>query len=272
MKKYPVVLTIAGSDSGGGAGIQADLKTIEALGGFGVTVITALTAQNTVGVKNIFPIPIKFVKEQFEAIATDMNICAVKTGMLHSAEIVETVSECIKKYNIKKFILDPVMVATSGDKLIQDDTIETIKTKLFPLATVITPNLDEAELILNRKINNIEEMRLAASDLLDFGCQCALVKGGHLPGDNLTDVFQMTNNKTYYHINSSRIHTNNTHGTGCTLSAAIATYYALDYELNESIFKSQEYVYGAISSGAKYKLGHGNGPLHHSFKFHNTYL
>lgn len=269
MKKYPVVLTIAGSDSSGGAGIQADLKTIEVLGGFGTTVITALTAQNTLGVKEIFPVPPEFVREQFEAIASDIEINAVKTGMLHSVEIVETIVECLKKYNIKKIIVDPVMVATSGDKLIQDNTIEIIKSKLFPIATVITPNLDEAELILNREINCIEDMKSAARALLDFNCKGVLVKGGHIPDDDLTDVFYSYEDENYYLLESKRIHTNNTHGTGCTLSASIATYCALGCDLKTSISKSHEYIYGAISSGANYRLGRGNGPLHHSFKFYN---
>lgn len=263
MKKYPVVLTVAGSDSCGGAGIQADLKTIEALGAYGASAITAVTAQNTLEVRAIHAIPNNIVRQQIEAVAEDLDIAAIKTGMLFNKEIVKIVVECIKKFNIKNVVVDPVMVATSGAKLIEDETIETIKEELFPLATVITPNLPETELLLNEKINSVQCMELAAKKLLDFSCKCAIVKGGHLEDNILTDVYCIDNQLNK--ITSEKIDTKNTHGTGCTFSAAIATYLAKGEQISEAIAKAHSYLYGAILSAKHNQIGHGHGSLHHSY-------
>ena len=266
MKKYTVIMTIAGSDSGGGAGIQADLKTIEALGGYGTSVISAITAQNTQGVNAIHPIPTDIILKQFEAIAEDMEISALKTGMLHNSETIEVVSECIKKYGIKKVVVDPVMISTSGHKLIEDNTIKTLKTKLIPLAEIITPNLDEAEVLLNKKIATPKDMEEASLKLMDLGCKCALVKGGHLTSENIVDVYYNLKKEQAISIESKKINTLNTHGTGCTLSAAIATMLGKNYNLDEAILKSHNYLYGALLSGKDYKLGKGFCPLHHSYQ------
>ncbi len=263
MKKYSVVLTIAGSDSCGGAGIQADLKTIEAIGAYGASVITSVTAQNTLGVRAIHQIPTDIVKQQIEAVAEDIDISAIKTGMLFSKDIVKVVVECIQKFNIENIVVDPVMVATSGDNLIEEDTIEVIKNELFPLATVITPNIPETELLLNKKIDSLQDMEWAAKKLLDFSCKCAVVKGGHLPNDILTDVYGLDNE--IKNITSKKIKTKNTHGTGRTFSSAIASYLAKGENISEAIVKAHKYLYGAILSAKEYTLGHGHGSLHHSF-------
>ena len=268
MKKYTVILTIAGSDSSGGAGIQADLKTIEALGGFGVSVITAITAQNTQGVRGIHPIPTEMIQQQFEAIAEDIEIAALKTGMLHNSQTIETIVDCIKKFNIKKVVVDPVMVSTSGHILIENDTINILKNKLFPLATIITPNIDETEILLDRKIKKMQDMEKAAMDLTKLGCQCALVKGGHLPYEDLVDTYYNIQSKKIQNIKSKKIDTINTHGTGCTLSAAIATELGKNKNIDIAIHNAHKYLYDALLSGKNYKLGKGFGPLHHSHQFY----
>ncbi len=267
MKIYPVVMTIAGSDSGGGAGIQADLKTISALGAFAATVITAITAQNTQHVEAIHPVPSCFIKKQFDAVMSDINVNAIKTGMLHSADAIATVAKCIDKYDVKNFVLDPVMVATSGDRLIEGETVGELIFVLFPLAKIITPNIDEAELILNRKITTLDDMLTAARDMLDTKCHAVLLKGGHLDtGDKVYDVYQTADSSTQTIISSERIDTSNVHGTGCTVSAAIATYLALGKSLDEAVALGRNYVAEAIKAGKDYKLGNGNGPLNHFFE------
>lgn len=268
-KKIATVMTIAGSDSGGGAGIQADLKTIAALGGYGTSVITALTAQNTLGVNGIFPVPTDFVGLQFDAILSDFNVKAIKTGMLLNSDIISYVAILIRDSGIKCFVLDPVMVATSGDKLSVGGVCQTLLTELIPLATIITPNIYEAELLLGRSIATLPVAEQAAKDLLGCGCRSVIVKGGHLHlednPDEIVDIFAMkegSNITTLCH-KKSKIITNNLHGTGCTFSAALATLLASGYGPLEAFYEAQKYIENAIHAGANLQLGKGHGPLWH---------
>lgn len=258
------ILTIAGSDSGGGAGIQADLKTISALGCFGMSAITALTAQNTMGVRGIYAPPAHFLAEQIDAVMQDIGADAVKIGMLHSPEIVSVVSEALKKYEPTHIVLDPVMVATSGDALITPQTQEAIVSLLFPLATVVTPNLDELSLLMGKTISRPHEFNDAARSLMAQGACAVLVKGGHLDQPQLVDVlFEADGART--EIMSARIKTKNLHGTGCTLSSAIACFLAQGYPLKNAVKGAQDYVYQAIDSAKDMSLGKGHGPVDHFF-------
>jgi hydroxymethylpyrimidine/phosphomethylpyrimidine kinase len=264
MKKYHRVLTIAGSDSGGGAGIQADLKTFSALGCYGSSAITAVTVQNTLGVTGIHSVPIDIVTGQIEAVLSDIGADTVKIGMLHNIDIIRAVAKTLRKFLPFPIILDPVMVATSGDKLIEDNTIEILKTELFPLAEVITPNLDEAEILSGYSIRDMETMKKAASDLLSTGCHSVLVKGGHLAGDQVQDIFLESGKSAKIWLDP-KIDTNNSHGTGCTLSSAIAAYRAKGLELEEAVDQARIYIRKALESGRNFKLGTGSGPLNHFF-------
>ncbi|MBF0225670.1 MAG: bifunctional hydroxymethylpyrimidine kinase/phosphomethylpyrimidine kinase [Desulfobacterales bacterium] len=267
-KRYKRVLSIAGSDSSGGAGIQADLKTISALGCYGMTVITALTAQNTKGVNNVLPIPSDFVRDQMKAIFDDIGTDALKIGMLYSKELVEAVSEILIEYKVKNIVFDPVMVAQSGDKLIQDEAIASLKKSLFPIADIITPNIPEAEVILDSQIKNPTDAQNAAKEISHFyGCPNVLVKGGHLlDEDSCVDYLYMKSLDKLVEIKSDRIITNNNHGTGCTLSSAIAAYLAKNENMEESVKKAKFFVHKAIFFGRQYKIGQGHGPIHHFFK------
>jgi hydroxymethylpyrimidine/phosphomethylpyrimidine kinase len=265
-KKYHRVITIAGSDSGGGAGIQADLKTFAALGCYGMSVITALTAQNTKGVTAIHAVPAPFVRAQLEALFGDIGTEAVKIGMLHSGEMVETVAEQLKQHQAKNIVLDPVMAAQSGEALTSEEAIDAMKKHLLPLVTVLTPNLPEAALLLNREVNNLEDMRLAAHDLAAFGPGSVLLKGGHLKGDDTTDVLYIGPEDRSVVLQGERIKTRNNHGTGCTLSSAVASFLAKGFALEEASRSAKEYLIGAIRAGAEYEIGQGNGPPHHFFK------
>lgn len=260
--RYPRVLSIAGSDSGGGAGIQADLKTMSALGCYGMTAITAITAQNTLGVTAIHGVPPPILKAQLQAVLDDIGVDAVKIGMLHSPEIVEIVAWAIDHYKLHKVVLDPVMVATSGDTLVGQDTVKVLVRELFPRAIVVTPNLDEAALLLGRKINTIAELDTAAQDLLALGANAALLKGGHLSGDQVVDVLAQPN-LPLTHLQSSRIASRNVHGTGCTLSSAIACHLALGLDLAQAVTQARGYILRAIAAGADVRTGHGHGPLNH---------
>jgi hydroxymethylpyrimidine/phosphomethylpyrimidine kinase len=261
---YPSVLTIAGSDSGGGAGIQADLKTFSALGCFGTSAITAITVQNTMGVSGIHSIPANIVQGQIVAVMDDIKPYAIKIGMVHSTELAEAISDTLQAYQNTPVIFDPVMVATSGDKLIREDTVSVLKTALFPLMTLVTPNLDEAEILTGQRITNLEEMRTAAKALLQTGCTAVLLKGGHLKGRRLYDVYVSTQGEEQI-FESDFIESENVHGTGCTLSSAIAAYLALGEELPEAIALARTYVHNAILHGKDVKTGHGHGPLNHFF-------
>ncbi|MDR3454700.1 MAG: bifunctional hydroxymethylpyrimidine kinase/phosphomethylpyrimidine kinase [Rhodoferax sp.] len=259
---YARVLSIAGSDSGGGAGIQADLKTFCALGCYGMTAITAITAQNTVGVSAIHGIPPDMVKAQIQAVLDDIGVDAVKIGMLHSPEIVKVVAWAIDHYQLTQVVLDPVMVATSGDRLIAPETVQVLVQELFPRATVVTPNLDEAALLLGRDIRGVEALDQAASDLLALGARAVLLKGGHLPGEQVVDVLAQTGGARQ-HLQSARIASRNVHGTGCTLSSAIAAYLALGLPLPRAVEQARAYILAAIAAGAGVQTGHGHGPLNH---------
>ncbi|QGT98680.1 Hydroxymethylpyrimidine phosphate kinase ThiD [Candidatus Syntrophocurvum alkaliphilum] len=255
------VLTIAGSDSCAGAGIQADLKTISALGAYGLTVITAVTAQNTKGVIKVQEINPDIVEAQLEALFSDINIDVVKIGMLSSKVLIEKVASYLKakSYNNNlPIILDPVMVAKSGDRLLHVEAIEALKNKLFPISKIITPNIPEAETLLNTRINNINDMDAACLKLLDYGCEWAIVKGGHLDGEPVDVVGN--NNKTY-HISSKRINTNNSHGTGCSFSSAIAVNLANNLDVIDSVTKAKKYISTSLKTG--FPIGKGVGILDH---------
>lgn len=263
--KYPIVLTIAGSDSGGGAGIQADLKTFSALGCFGTTAITALTVQNTLGVSAVHAIPRDIVAAQIEAVISDMKPLAIKIGMVYNSETAESIADVLEKHSSIPVIFDPVMVSSSGFQLVENDTITVFKSRLFPKTTLLTPNLDEAALLAGmQKIENIVDMKLAASKIIDFGCNAILIKGGHLKSSQLYDVFLSAEGDVEV-FESTFIKSDNTHGTGCTLSSAIAAYLALGNTLSASIVKSKAYLQLAIEHGKNVNTGEGNGPLNHFF-------
>lgn len=265
--KYYRVLTIAGSDSGGGAGIQADIKSISACGCYASSAITAITAQNTTGVRDIHPIPLSIFKSQIEAVLDDIGTDAIKIGMLHSTETISIVADCLDKYQIKNVVLDPVMVATSGDQLLINEAVDTMKNTLFPRVSVITPNLPEAEMLLGRKINGQSEFRLVAKELAETYQVSVLLKAGHLDDECLIDVLYDFENKLYVDLASKRIKSKNTHGTGCSLSSALAAFLAKGYSLSESAQKAKAFISGAIEAGREYEIGNGHGPVHHFHKF-----
>lgn len=265
-KTYSRVLTIAGSDSGGGAGIQADLKTISALGCYGMSVITALTAQNTQGVTGIHPVPPEFVRQQLDAVLSDIGVDAVKIGMLFSPELIKTVAGALAEYSVPNIVLDPVMIAQSGDKLLQDDAIEAIIEHLLPLADVLTPNLPEAEVLTGTSITNSADIEKAADTLSRSGCRAVLVKGGHLTGQQSDDLLYLTAEKRFVELTGSRIETVNNHGTGCTLSSAIASMMAKGNGVEPAVSQAKRYIHGAIEAGAGYRIGNGHGPVHHFFQ------
>ncbi len=264
--QYKRVLSIAGSDPSGGAGIQADLKTMSACGCFGTTAITAVVDENTVGVYGVFPIPIPFVQGQIKSVLDDIGADAIKIGMLHSSELILAVKETLSHYNIRNIVLDPVMVSTSGDKLLQDEAIETLKNELIPIARVITPNVPEAEVLLNERIKSQSDLPRIIKRLSCGGTVSVLLKAGHLTDDELTDVFYNAETDEIITLSSNRISTRNTHGTGCTLSSAIASMLAQGLPLNEAIREAKNYINEAIIKGAEYEIGKGHGPVHH---FHN---
>lgn len=266
-KTYRRALTIAGSDSGGGAGIQADLKTFAANGCYGMSVITALTAQNTQGVAAIHAAPVEFVAQQLDAVLSDIGADTVKIGMLFSPELIETVARKLGEYRVSRIVLDPVMVAQSGDKLLRDDAVDALKRHLIPMAEILTPNLPEAEVLLGRKIAGAAGMPGAAEDLMRFGCRNVLVKGGHLEGQASDDCLYVGAEKRLVRLPGERIETRNNHGTGCTLSSAIAAFLAQGSGTEDAVRQAKEYVAEAIRAGAAYRLGHGHGPVHHFWKF-----
>jgi len=262
--QYVRVLTIAGSDSGGGAGIQADLKTFSALGCYGMTAITALTAQNTQGVQAIHGVPAAFLKAQLQSVLDDIGVDAVKIGMLHAPDIVEVVAWAIDHYQLKNVVLDPVMVATSGDRLIAEDTVSVLVRQLFPRVELVTPNLDEAALLLGRPLRQVAQLQTAADDLQAMGAKAVLLKGGHVEGNEVVDVLTETGHAPQL-FNSARIHSHNVHGTGCSLSSAIAAYLAQGLALGSAVAHARQFILQAIASGAQVRTGHGHGPLNHGF-------
>lgn len=259
---YHAVLTIAGSDSGGCAGIQADIKSISANGGYAASVITATTAQNTQGVTDIHPIPVPHIIKQMEAVFDDIHFDAVKIGMLHSSEVIKAVANTLEKYNITNIVLDPVMIATSGDKLITDEAIESLRSFL-PHVTLITPNIPEAELLAGHPIN-LENMESSAKELGEMYHTSVLLKGGHLElGEKMTDILYNYKNKQCTTIHNQAVETINTHGTGCSLSSSIATYLSLGLPLEEATLKGCNYLNDAIVKGKDKLLGKGHGPVNH---------
>ena len=259
----PRALTIAGSDSSGGAGIQADLKTFAALGVFGTSAITAVTAQNTLGVIAVADVPIEVISDQIEAVVTDIGIDAVKTGMLSSSDIVECVSETVIRLELAPLVIDPVMIATSGAQLLQDDAVKSIKDRLIPLATVITPNISEAEALTGIEVDTIEDMDLAGSELIAMGAGAAVVKGGHLNDGSgqINDV--LVTRDGVRRFTSLRIDTTSNHGTGCTFASAVAAHLAHGLVLAEAVDAAQRYVWNAMANAAP--IGGGHGPLNHMY-------
>lgn len=266
-RRYTRVMTIAGSDSGGGAGIQADLKTFAAFKCYGMSVVTALTAQNTSGVTGIHAVPPDFVVQQMQAVLNDIGVDAVKIGMLYSAELILAVAEELRHHQAANIVLDPVMVAQSGDKLLQDTAIAAMKTHLVPLAAVLTPNLPEAAVLLGRKVRSLDDMHAAAADLAALGSRSVLVKGGHAQGADCTDVLYVADDERFFVLEDRRVPTANTHGTGCTLSAAIAAGLAKGEPIATAVRQAKAYIGAAIRAGAPYRLGCGSGPVHHFHRF-----
>ena len=256
------ILTIAGSDSGGGAGIQADIKAISANGGYAMSAITSVTAQNTVAVTDAFDLPISLIKAQLDAVFTDFDIASVKTGMLSSPAIVETVAEKLREYTPPTIVVDPVMISKSKFPLLKEEAIDSLKTALIPLATVITPNIYEAELLAQQDIRDTDAAKSAAKAIAELGCHAVLVKGGHLTGSSATDVLYCNGEWTFFQ--AEWVETENTHGTGCTYSAAISTQLAHGKDLVDAIKTAKAYITGAIQHALD--IGHGHGPTNHFFK------
>ena len=265
MKKYHIALSFAGSDPSGGAGIQADLKTFSACGCYGATAIVAVVDENTVGVTGVHPIPVDFVTGQIRSVLDDIGADAVKIGMLHSSELIIAVRDTLKAYGIRNIVLDPVMVATSGDPLLQEDAVKTLKEELVPCARIITPNVPEAEILLGEKIVSEERFPEYARRLSMDGAVSVLLKAGHLHDDVVTDIFYNAETDETIELKSRRLNTKNTHGTGCTLSSAVASFLAKGMEMNDAVRNAKAYIEGAIASGAEYEIGHGHGPVNHFY-------
>lgn len=255
-----VVTTIAGSDSGGGAGIQADLKTFQELKVFGTSAVTSLTAQNTKGVHGVFPADPSFVRQQLEVLLDDFNIAAMKTGMLYSSELIHTVADILRGRQIP-LVVDPVMIAKGGASLLHAEAVETIRTVLLPLATVVTPNIPEAEELTGIPIENAEDKRRAAEKLLSFGAKAVVMKGGHLHNETMAEDEIFFADGTSFIIQSERIDTKDTHGTGCTFSAAITAFIARGFTLKDAIIEAKRFIQMAITHGLQ--LGYGHGPTNH---------
>ncbi|MCQ2067313.1 MAG: bifunctional hydroxymethylpyrimidine kinase/phosphomethylpyrimidine kinase [Bacteroidaceae bacterium] len=265
MKRYSTVLAIAGSDSGGGAGIQADIKAISATGGYAASAITAVTVQNTLGVLGVWPVPAATVAAQIDAVLSDIGADAVKIGMLHSSEVIMAIREKMSEYGVRNIVLDPVMVSTSGHRLIEESAVATLKEELIPMARVITPNIPEAEILAGEKITGHEDLPRIARTLSHSGRVSVLMKAGHLDDDELTDYFYNAEDNHIIELRSRRCDTVNTHGTGCTLSSALASYIAQGYKLDDAVHAAKEYISGAIRTGSEYRIGHGHGPVNHFF-------
>ncbi|MBT8605770.1 bifunctional hydroxymethylpyrimidine kinase/phosphomethylpyrimidine kinase [Polynucleobacter paneuropaeus] len=278
--QIPKILTIAGSDSGGGAGVQADLKVITALGGYGMSVITAITAQNTLGVTAIQDVDLAVIEAQIDAVLNDIGADSIKIGMLASPEIVQVVANSLRKHDITRIILDPVLRATSGASLGGDDTAQAMMKELFPMASLVTPNLEEVSLLLGRDISHVDDFKSAAEKLLALGPQAVLIKGGHLDSAHtqltdylmwrsIEDDLEIIQVKEFKH---PRVNTENTHGTGCSLSAAIATYFADGHDLPHAVGKAIAYVEAGLQAGRFLSIGEGPGPLWPMFEFYPTAL
>jgi hydroxymethylpyrimidine/phosphomethylpyrimidine kinase len=263
MMLVATVMTIAGSDSGGGAGIQADLKTFAAFGVYGTSAITAITAQNTHAVTAVHVLPAEMVAAQIDAIVSDIGADIVKTGMLANAEIIETVAVKLQQHDLRRVVVDPVMVAKSGDRLLEASAIEALKTRLLPLATVLTPNLPEAEVLVGAKLTTEEELRDACRELYRLGAQHVVLKGGHRPGPEVVDLFY--DGESFIPFTLPRVETTSTHGTGCTLASAIAANLAIGHDVTTAVVRAKEYLTEAIRQA--FPIGHGHGPVNHFWAF-----
>ncbi len=259
----PRALTIAGSDSGGGAGIQADLKTFAALGVFGTSAITAITAQNTLGVTAVAEVPVEVINDQIDAVVSDIGVDAAKTGMLSSVEIVKCVAEAVERLELSPLVVDPVMVAATGAQLLRDDAVESVKERLVPLATVITPNIPEAEVLTGIEIASVDDMELVGGELVEAGAGAAVVKGGHLEDGSgrVTDVLVTRDGAKRF--TSLRIDTTSNHGTGCTFASSIAAHLAHGLDLESAVDSAQRYVWNAMANASP--IGAGHGPLNHMY-------
>lgn len=271
MINTPITLTIAGSDSGGGAGIQADIKTISATGAYACSVITALTAQNTLGVQAVLAVDADFVKQQLDAVFTDLAIDSVKIGMLNDTHVIKVVADALRRYQPKHIVLDPVMVATSGDKLLQDDALLCMQQVLFPLVDIITPNLPEAAALIGARLPTSTAQMYALLPQLQQLLQRVnanawlLLKGGHLQdSDQCVDL--LTDGSQCHQLSGPRYPTHNTHGTGCSLSAAIASYLAQGDSMLEAVSRAKQYLAQAIKYADQLNIGHGHGPIHHFYQ------
>ncbi len=261
-RRVPIALTIAGSDSGGGAGIQADLKTFSALGVYGASAITAITAQNTERVTQVLELPADLVAAQIDAVVGDIGADAVKTGMLSSAGIIEVVAGKVREHGLRPLVVDPVMVAKSGDRLLREDAVCALREQLMPLATIVTPNLPEAEVLLGRGLASWDDVREGAKEIVSLGAQAVVMKGGHREGP-ATDLFY--DGREFHEFTASRVNTTSSHGTGCTFAAAIAAALAKGSDPRGAVAMAKAYVTKALQSA--YPVGHGNGPVHHFFRF-----
>ncbi len=254
-------MTIAGSDSGGGAGIQADLKTFAAFGVYGTSVITAVTAQNTVAVTGVHEVPVEMIAAQVQAVMTDLGADAVKTGMLSSSAIIETVAAEMGRLGVTRLVVDPVMVAKSGDRLLREEAVDALRSTLLPLAAVVTPNVPEAEALTGMRVRSGEDARRAAGRILDMGARSVVVKGGHMPGDPV-DLYY--DGSRFLELPGRRVDTTSTHGTGCTFASAIAAGLALGHDLVDAVAGAKEYVTEAMSRA--FPMGQGHGPLNHFYR------
>lgn len=263
----PVALTIAGSDSSGGAGIQADLKTFAALGVYGASAITALTAQNTKGVTGIHAVPAAFVTAQIDAVFSDLDVGAVKIGMVAQAESIDAIAAALSRWKPGHIVLDPVMVATSGDRLLAAEAVEALRTKLMPVASVITPNLPEAAALLDEPLARSEaEIESQGRRLLGLGCRAVLIKGGH--GEGTESIDYLVSADKAIALAAPRVATQNTHGTGCSLSSAVAASLAKGEDLETAVRNAKSWISAAITSADRFSVGHGHGPIHHFHKFY----
>jgi hydroxymethylpyrimidine/phosphomethylpyrimidine kinase len=263
MNRALVALTIAGSDSGGGAGIQADLKTFSALGVYGASALTAITAQDTQRVYGIVELEPAFVAQQIDAVAGDLGVDVVKTGMLSSAAIIEAVADRLRHWKVPLVVVDPVMVAKGGDRLLREDAVQALRTHLLPLATVVTPNLPEAEVLAGRPLSSWDDIRGAAEQITAYGAKNVVIKGGHGEGDVVTDL--LFDGKDYREYSAARVPTTSTHGTGCTFASALAATLAKGETVPHSVAAAKAYVTKALQ--AAYPLGHGHGPVHHFYRY-----
>ncbi|MDE6692236.1 MAG: bifunctional hydroxymethylpyrimidine kinase/phosphomethylpyrimidine kinase [Muribaculaceae bacterium] len=266
MRKYDIALTIAGSDPSGGAGLQADLKTFSALGVYGATAIVAIVDENTMGVYDVHPVPVDFVVGQIRSVLDDIGADAVKIGMLHDSELIRAVKDTLAEYKgLTNIVVDPVMVATSGDALLVPEAVATLRDELIPYSRLITPNLPEASMLLGSKIFAEDQLEDAARQLSANagGRVSVMLKGGHLADDTLVDVFYNAETGKSLRLSTPKVDTVNTHGTGCTLSSAIAAWLAKGADLTSAVVKAKDYINRAIMAGAEYKIGKGHGPVNH---------